>query len=102
MSDAAKISTAEKTAKSAQSKSKQRVANHGEVFTAEREVNAMLDLLPDPIWQGRQSIGKSFLEPACGTGNFFGRDFKPKTKYRLKKRPNQQKPKISQIFPRAL
>jgi hypothetical protein len=28
-----------------QVKSKQRVANHGEVFTAEREVNAMLDLV---------------------------------------------------------
>ena len=28
-----------------QTKSKQRVADHGEVFTAEREVNAMLDLV---------------------------------------------------------
>jgi hypothetical protein len=28
-----------------QVKSKQRVADHGEVFTAEREVNAMLDLV---------------------------------------------------------
>jgi len=31
--------------KSEQVKSKKRVANHGEVFTAEREVNAMLDLV---------------------------------------------------------
>ncbi len=28
-----------------QVKSKQRVADHGEIFTAEREVNAMLDLV---------------------------------------------------------
>ncbi len=28
-----------------QVKSKKRVADHGEVFTAEREVNAMLDLV---------------------------------------------------------
>jgi hypothetical protein len=28
-----------------QIRSKQRVANHGEVFTGEREVNAMLDLV---------------------------------------------------------
>jgi len=27
-----------------QTKSKQRIADHGEVFTGEREVNAMLDL----------------------------------------------------------
>lgn len=33
---------------SKQVKSKQRVADHGEVFTAEREVNAMLDLVKQP------------------------------------------------------
>ena len=31
--------------KDIQVKSKQRVTDHGEVFTAEREVNAMLDLV---------------------------------------------------------
>ncbi|WP_424765341.1 DNA methyltransferase [Necropsobacter rosorum] len=49
-----------------QVKSKQRVADHGEVFTNEREVNAMLDLVKDQI----QNPEKTFLEPACGTGNF--------------------------------
>jgi hypothetical protein len=34
-----------KTMTKTQTKSKQRVADHGEVFTAEREVNAMLDLV---------------------------------------------------------
>lgn len=47
-------------------RSKQRVADHGEVFTASREVNAMLDL----VKQETQRIESRFLEPACGTGNF--------------------------------
>jgi SAM-dependent methyltransferase len=49
-----------------QTKSKQRVTDHGEVFTAEREVNAMLDL----VKQETERIDSRFLEPACGTGNF--------------------------------
>lgn len=49
-----------------QVKSKQRVADHGEVFTNEREVNAMLDL----VKQETERIDSRFLEPACGTGNF--------------------------------
>lgn len=47
-------------------KSKQRVIDHGEVFTAEREVNAMLDL----VKQETERIESRFLEPACGNGNF--------------------------------
>lgn len=46
--------------------SKQRVADHGEVFTNPREVNAMLDL----VKQETERIDSRFLEPACGTGNF--------------------------------
>ncbi|MBS1744024.1 MAG: SAM-dependent DNA methyltransferase [Bacteroidetes bacterium] len=49
-----------------QVKSKQRVADHGEVFTNEREVNAMLDLMK----QETERIDSRFLEPACGNGNF--------------------------------
>ena len=49
-----------------QVKSKKRVADHGEVFTSEREVNAMLDL----VKQETERIDSRFLEPACGTGNF--------------------------------
>ena len=49
-----------------QVKSKKRVAEHGEVFTSEREVNAMLDL----VKQETERIDYRFLEPACGTGNF--------------------------------
>jgi len=49
-----------------QLKSKKRVADHGEVFTNEREVNAMLDL----VKQETERIDSRFLEPACGNGNF--------------------------------
>ena len=49
-----------------QVKSKKRVADHGEVFTAEREVNAMLDLVKDET----ERIDSRFLEPACGEGAF--------------------------------
>ena len=46
--------------------SKKRVADHGEVFTSQREVNAMLDMVKHET----QRIDSRFLEPACGTGNF--------------------------------
>jgi len=46
--------------------SKQRVADHGEVLTGKREVNAMLDL----VKQETERIESRFLEPACGNGNF--------------------------------
>lgn len=49
-----------------QVKSRQRVADHGEVFTNEREVNAMLDLVKHET----ERIESTFLEPACGNGNF--------------------------------
>lgn len=49
-----------------QVKSKKRIAEHGEVFTSEREVNAMLDLVKDET----ERIDSRFLEPACGNGNF--------------------------------
>lgn len=46
--------------------SPKRVADHGEVYTREQEVNAMLDL----VRQETERIDSRFLEPACGTGNF--------------------------------
>ena len=50
-----------------QIKSKARVREFAEVFTAEREVKAMCDLIPSEVWE---NIESTFLEPACGTGNF--------------------------------
>lgn len=61
-----------------QIKSKARVKERGEVFTAEREVKAMCDLIPEEVWQ---DITKTFLEPACGNGNFLVEIFERKLKY---------------------
>jgi hypothetical protein len=47
-------------------KSKQRVADHGEVFTPDWMVEAMLDL----VRAETEQIDSRFLEPACGSGNF--------------------------------
>jgi hypothetical protein len=47
-------------------KSKQRVADHGEVFTPEWIVDAMLNLVKAET----ERIDSRFLEPACGSGNF--------------------------------
>ncbi|HPI76020.1 MAG TPA: SAM-dependent DNA methyltransferase [bacterium] len=54
--------------------SKKRVADHGEVLTGKREVNAMLDL----VKQETERIESRFLEPACGTGNFLSEILKRK------------------------
>ena len=47
-------------------KSKKRVADHGEVFTPEWMVEAMLDLVKAET----ERIDSRFLEPACGSGTF--------------------------------
>lgn len=47
-------------------KSKQRVADHGEVFTPAWLVEDMLDLVKDESAR----IDSRVLEPACGSGNF--------------------------------
>ena len=52
-----------------QVKSKQRVADHGEVFTPAWMVEAMLDLVKDET----ERIDSRFLESACGSGNFLVR-----------------------------
>lgn len=50
-----------------QIKTKKRVKDFGEVFTNEREIKAMCDLIPVATWT---NIESTFLEPSCGTGNF--------------------------------
>lgn len=52
--------------KTSQIKSIERVREHGEVLTARREVEAMLDLVKNES----ERIDSRFLEPACGDGNF--------------------------------
>ena len=48
-----------------QIKSKNRVTDHGEVVTHEREVNGMLDLLPASLWTDKNA---KFLDPVSKTG----------------------------------
>lgn len=52
--------------KEQQIKSRKRVQEQGEVFTAEKEVKAMCDLVSNMC----DDYSKRFLEPACGDGNF--------------------------------
>ena len=59
-----------------QVKSKKRVADHGEVFTNDREVNAMLDMVKHET----ERIDSRFLEPACGNGNFLAEVLRRKLK----------------------
>lgn len=59
-----------------QIKTRERVRLHGEVFTSEREVSAMLDL----VSQEASRIESRFLEPACGSGNFLVEALKRKLK----------------------
>lgn len=48
-------------------KSKQRVKDFAEVFTPKHIVKDMCDLVPEEMWT---NVETTFLEPACGTGNF--------------------------------
>jgi hypothetical protein len=55
-----------------QTKTRERIRDLAEVYTHEREVNAMLDLVSDmfPSAERPRDIGFTFLEPTCGAGNF--------------------------------
>lgn len=69
-----------------QVKSQKRVVDYGEVFTAEREVKAMCDL----VEQETARIDSRFLEPACGDGNFLAEILRRKltiVKKKYKKSP---------------
>lgn len=48
-------------------KSKKRVKEFAEVFTPQFIVKDMCDCIPNEIWN---NIDSTFLEPACGNGNF--------------------------------
>lgn len=61
---------------SKQIKSKKRVKDFAEVYTNEREVKAMCDMVQDQF----QDITTTFLEPACGNGNFLVEIFNRKLK----------------------
>lgn len=56
--------------------SRQRVIDHGEVFTPPGLVNDMLDLVAHEC----ERIDSRFLEPACGNGNFLAEVLRRKLK----------------------
>ena len=49
-----------------QVRSRDRVRDLAEVFTHQREVDAILDMMPDAF----KALDVKFLEPTCGSGNF--------------------------------
>lgn len=51
-------------------KSRDRVKSYGEVFTPRHMVNQMLDLVSHDLETSPGFVGKTFLEPAAGDGNF--------------------------------
>lgn len=53
-----------------QIRTRDRVRDLAEVYTHEREVKAMLDLIPDMFPSTAAGTDVKFLEPACGSGNF--------------------------------
>lgn len=65
-------SLASEASESGQINSRERVRDLAEVYTHQREVNAMLDLVPDmfPSEDAPGNTDRAFLEPACGSGNF--------------------------------
>ena len=73
-----------------QVRSRERVASHGEVFTSEREVNAMLDL----VKQETERVDSRFLEPACGDCNFLAEILRRKLEAAKKRAtpPRRKKP----------
>lgn len=52
---------------SAHHRSKKRIRDLGEVFTPEKYVHEMLDMLDKSVWA---DANKVFFEPTCGHGNF--------------------------------
>jgi hypothetical protein len=60
------IMSNEETTPETLTRSRQRVADHGEVFTSQWMVDDMLNLVKDES----ERIDSRFLEPACGSGNF--------------------------------
>lgn len=66
-----------------QIRSRERVRGLAEVYTHEREVNAMLDLVPSMLPSARRpgNTDRTFLEPACGHGNFLVEILRRKLEY---------------------
>lgn len=80
-------------------KSRERVQKHGEVFTPDKIVNDMLDLIDKEMINGNRRmteeeawkyIDTTYLEPSCGTGNFLVRILDRKLEVVQKNLPKEQ------------
>jgi hypothetical protein len=71
------------SARDGQIRSRERVRELAEVYTHEREVKAMLDLVPSmfPSALDPGNTDRTFLEPTCGHGNFLVEILLRKLKY---------------------
>jgi len=67
-----RLASDERRPEAGQIRSRERVRDLGEVYTHQREVDAMLGLVAGmfPSAADPGNIGRTFLEPACGSGNF--------------------------------
>lgn len=83
-----------------QVRSRDRVRNLAEVLTHEREVKAMLDLVPEmfPSTPWDRAIDRKFFEPAVGTGNFVEEILRRKLKYVDYERGDKGRAKASRPF----
>ena len=68
-------------------RSKNRIRDFGEVFTPEKYVNQMLDMLDKSVWTDTNTV---FYEPACGHGNFVSAIVKRRLKAFLKQAKKQK------------
>lgn len=71
---------AEKASKEILRKSAERVQKYGEVYTPMWLVKDMCDMLGDESPEAWTVLDKTFLEPACGNGNFLTEIFERKLK----------------------
>ena len=85
---------AERDGEPGQIRSRERVIDLAEVYTHEREVNAMLDLVPDmfPSAEDPGNTDRRFLEPACGHGNFLVETLRRKLAYVTPRRYGRGEP----------
>ena len=84
MSEAApEVRSDAETASPTGTRSRQRVIDHGEVFTPPELVNDMLDLVAHEC----ERIDSRFLEPACGDGNFLAEVLRRKLRTADKNHP---------------
>ncbi|MBX3387195.1 MAG: hypothetical protein KF768_11540 [Phycisphaeraceae bacterium] len=74
------------SAKPTGTRSRQRIIDHGEVFTPPGLVNDMLDLVAHEC----ERIDSRFLEPACGDGNFLAEVLRRKLRTADKNHPRNR------------